>query len=530
MQSKMSKTTNNGVCPPSGIKIFSLVFSILFLVQILPASSQNNVGNLSIIIFENKVALPCNVQLKDDKGIYWYPDSLYKWKDFNGKVFEGFPCDGKFEIALPYGKYYYEVNRGPAYKELKGFLYIDKKEIKEEWQLEKLIDLKQRNFYAGETHIHRKISDLQLLMRASDLNVGEVVTSWNDQYPADKVKFYTGPVKFDHNRYYNPTASEDERGGGALLFLNLSAPLNFLNRQMEYPPLTKSIYEVLKKNKEAWVDLEKPFWRDMPILLATNRINSIGIANNHMLKNGIFDTEGWGKKRDMVKYPSPLGNAYWTQDIYYQILNAGFRIPPSAGSASGVLLNPVGYNRLYAYVDGAFSYKKYWEAVRQGKCFVSNGPLLLASANKQMPGYVFKVSGNGKLNITIESEIYSRDSITSIEIVKNGKIYAVIGESDIKKNKFTSQINFDRSGWFLLRAISISGNNFRFSSTAPFYVEDQISKKYVSASSCVFFLNWIDERQASIKKDDEEHLEEITHYIIKARKFWNILLSKANAE
>ncbi len=511
-------------------KISILVFHILFFIQIVPAQGSGNICNLHVKVLENNSVLPCNVRLKDEKGIYWYPDSLYKWKDFNGKVFEEFPIDGKFDIQLPYGNYHFEVSRGPAYKTLAGVLPVNKKKIKREWRLEKLVDLKQRNLYAGDMHIHRKIDGVPLLMMASDLNVGELFTSWNDLYPADKAKLYNGPVKFDDDRYYDPTASEDERGGGALLFFNLSAPADFSKKQMEYPPLTKSIYDVLEKNKKAWVDLEKPFWMDVPILLATNKINSIGIANNHMLWNGIFDTEAWGKKRDSTKYPSPLGNAYWTQDIYYQILNAGFRIPPSAGSASGVLWNPVGYNRLYAYVNKPFTYDKYWEAIKEGKCFVSNGPLLLSTANEQLPGHIFKVPENGKLNINIESEIYSRDSITALELIKNGEVYANIPASAITKNKFTTQINFDRSGWFLLRAICANGKNFRFASTAPFYVEDQKNEKYISAASCNFFLNWNTERESSIKNISEDKMKEILHYIIKAKDFWNELLSKANAD
>ena len=44
------------------------------------------------------------------------------------------------------------------------------------------------------------------------------------------------------------------------------------------------------------------------------------------------------------------GNGYWSQEIYYHLLNCGLRLPPSAGSASGVLPNPVGYNRVYVHV------------------------------------------------------------------------------------------------------------------------------------------------------------------------------------
>ena len=50
------------------------------------------------------------------------------------------------------------------------------------------------------------------------------------------------------------------------------------------------------------------------------------------------------------------------------MLNSGLRIPPSAGSASGVLPNPVGYNRLYVWVDKKdFSYEAWWEAFKMGR-------------------------------------------------------------------------------------------------------------------------------------------------------------------
>ena len=76
------------------------------------------------------------------------------------------------------------------------------------------------------------------------------------------------------------------------------------------------------------------------------------------------------------RLPPPRGNGYWTQEIYYHILNCGLRIPPSAGSASGVLPNPVGYNRVYVHLDGPFAYEKWWEGLRAGRSFVTNGPLL----------------------------------------------------------------------------------------------------------------------------------------------------------
>lgn len=71
--------------------------------------------------------------------------------------------------------------------------------------------------------------------------------------------------------------------------------------------------------------------------------------------------------------PPPLGNGLWTLEIYYHALNSGLRISPSAGSASGVLPNPVGYNRAYVHIDGDFTYEKWRDGLLAGRSFVSNG-------------------------------------------------------------------------------------------------------------------------------------------------------------
>src|SRR5690606_42142849 len=61
------------------------------------------------------------------------------------------------------------------------------------------------------------------------------------------------------------------------------------------------------------------------------------------------DSGGW--PRDLALFPGPHGNGRWSQEIYYHLLNCGLRIPPTAGSGSGVGPNPVGYNRVYVYVE-----------------------------------------------------------------------------------------------------------------------------------------------------------------------------------
>jgi len=509
-----------------------IIFTVSFLVfSIFSSYSQSESVTVWLRVTENNVITPCNVKIADLNGNYFIPDSVYFWKTFYGSPLPDYPSNGKFQIKLVPGNYTYEIDRGPEYFLTKGTFTVDKKELHVNAELKRIIDLKKENWWSGELHIHRKINHIKRLMQARDLHIAPVITSWNNHYQNNADSIYNGThQKFDNNRYYTTSGSEDERSGGAILVLNTPATMNFSqNHTPEYPPLAKSVERTAKKyGSQYWVDIDKPFWWDLPILLATGKVRSVGIAHNHMTINSVFDSEAWGKQRDTLIYPSPMGNGFWTQDIFYKILNTGVRIVPSAGSASGVLLNPVGYNRMYVYVKNNFNYENWFDQAGQGRMFVTNGPLLLCKANGKYPGEVFR--HNQPVSITLKAKIYSRDSIESIEIIKNGKVYKTILGGKLIDNNLSQTISFNKSGWFLLRVISKVPGNFRFAATAPYYVEIGSNKNYISKSDARFFLEWTNERAASIKVDNEKEKAEISKYINAAKTFWQNKLHNANAE
>ena len=182
-------------------------------------------------------------------------------------------------------------------------------------------------------------------------------------------------VQFDTDRFYHLLAGEDERGGGALLYFNLPRPLELAaGREREYPH--ESVRRTGAAAVGAHIDIEKPFWWDMPVWVALGLVDSIGLAHNHLSRDGVLAGEAWGKPRDPVFYPGAHGTGLWSQDIYYHLLNCGLRIPPSAGSASGVLDNPLGYNRVYVHCGDTLTYDGWWEGLRTGRVVVTNGPLL----------------------------------------------------------------------------------------------------------------------------------------------------------
>lgn len=448
--------------------------------------------------------LPCRIHLYDAAGKPQRAAGLPYWRDH-------FVCDGTVRLEVPAGGYRLEVERGPEWSRVARLVEGEKVRV----ELERLDDLPREGWWPGDLHVHRALEEVELLMRAEDLHVAPVITWWNRRNPwAAKELPSELLTRIDGNRFYHRMAGEDERQGGALLYFDLPRPLNITGAGREHPSPMKFLAEA-RKQEGVKVDIEKPFWWDVPTWLASGQVDTIGLANNHMCRSSMMENEAWGRARDEKRLPAPLGNGWWSQEIYYQILNAGLRVPPSAGSASGVLPNPVGYNRVYVHAGPELTYEKWWEGLRAGRSFVTNGPLLRVKANGQLPGHVF----TAEKEITLELEIKhtGRDAVRAVEVVRNGQVEPA------------GPLTFRESGWFLVRVLADNAKTFRFASTAPFYVEIGGLKHRVSRASAQFFVDWVDDRMKRVKDADPAKLEEVLDPHRAARKFWQERVEKANA-
>jgi hypothetical protein len=398
--------------------------------------------------------------------------------------------------------------------------------------LNRIADLAKDGWFSGDLHVHRPVKDMALLMQAEDLQVAPVITWWNRTNAWAGQEIPKTLLRADDHRFCHIMAGEDERDGGALLFFHLAGPLAITKATREYPSPMKFISEARRIKPDVWIDIEKPFWWDVPLWLASGQVDSIGLANNHMQRGGMLSNEAWGRPRDTQRLRAPLGNGYWTQEIYYRVLDCGLRLPPSAGSASGVLPNPVGYNRVYVHVEGALGYEQWWRNLKAGRCFVTNGPLLLCKADGELPGHVFRADAGQRLDLKLELSLISNDRVPRIEIIKNGRVDSAVEAGDLPSQHRAGRVSFTESGWFLVRAIADDSRTFRFASTAPFYVEIGGQKRRISRSSAGFFLDWVLEREKQIrgKIQSPDELREVLDYHESARRYWQDQVKQANAD
>ncbi len=494
----------------------------------LRAIANDGQLELSVIDRETGQPLAVRIHLKNAAGRPVRVPGVPYYNDH-------FVFEDKITLKLPTGNYKFEIERGPEYLWREGFFTINTfANDSQTVDLKRFADMSKEGWWSGDLDVRRNIDHLPLLMRAEDLHVVPDTTWVNGKSELLKLPpVEQNVLPAETNRLYYQMGSSDARAGGTMLYFNLPRHLDLKNPTPEFPPGTRLAKELKDKEKNVWIDAPRPFDWDLPVWVANGAIDSLEIANRHQLRDGVIDNENGGKPREKDNFRGPLGNGRWTQQIYYHLLNCGVRVPASAGSGSGFVNNPVGYNRVYVHLDGEFSYQKWWDGLRGGQVIVSNGPVMRPIVEGKYPGHTFFGSAGEtlELEIGLTLSIRSPDQLSYLEIVKDGRVQESVRLDQWKQmGGRLPKIKFNESGWFLLRAVCDGTKTYRHAMTAPYYVQIGERPKRISKASAQFFLDWVVERAKQIKIDNVEQRQAVLEYHRIARDFFQNLVDQANVE
>ncbi len=189
-----------------------------------------------------------------------------------------------------------------------------------------------------------------------------------------------------------------------------------------------------------------------------------------------------------------------TASVWYRLLNLGFRIPAAGGTDAmadyATLRGPVGLNRVYASVpDGPVSSDAWLAALKEGRSFATNAPLLDFGLAGQMIGASVSIEGAGA--VPFRARVRSIVALDHAQIVCNGRIIRELDLGSAHDRLDTSgTIELARSGWCVLRAFSARAeypilDNFVYATTSPIYVTVR-GEKPRSPEDARFFEAWID--------------------------------------
>ncbi|HEX4143295.1 MAG TPA: CehA/McbA family metallohydrolase [Pirellulales bacterium] len=495
-------------------------------------------GQLEINVVDHETGQPvaCRVHLTNQAGKVQKPPKVPFWHDH-------FVIDGNLTLKLPSGNFNFVVERGPEYLIVTGHFEIhDFAEDSKTIELRRFVDMSREGWWSGDLEVERPRKDIELLMQADDLHVAELVT-WGNlkdlikpgaesktaaaKRAVDKALPAAGAalVPFGDQRYYRSLAGLVRRPGGSLVVLGLDhAP----PEKMVTDGTAPELIAWAREQENAWIDLRRATSWDLPIWIALGMIDSIELADSQLARGSAKADPSGTRPHEASKFADPGDVGRWTETVYYHLLNCGLRIPPTAGSGSGVAANPVGYNRVYVHVDQPMSYQQWLENLRAGQVVVTNGPLIRPNVGGELPGYVFQADAGQEVSLEVGLTLSTRDPISYLEIVQNGRSVQEVRLDQWKEaGGKLPPLKFRDSGWFVVRAVTDVGTTHRFASTGPYYVE--IGKQpRISRAAVQFFLDWLEARAQRAPGAAADRAADAD--VETARTFWQSLLAKANAD
>jgi hypothetical protein len=135
-------------------------------------------------------------------------------------------------------------------------------------------------------------------------------------------------------------------------------------------------------------------------------------------------------------------------------LNCGYPLTATAGTDKMTTFVTVGANRVYAHVDGEFTYQSWIDALKRGRTFVSNNPLLTFTVNGQEAGSTLGLTSGKDRVLQIHATAESQLPYDRLEIVRNGEVIASATPSGPRRHaEIHLEYKVTGSGWIAARAL-----------------------------------------------------------------------------
>jgi hypothetical protein len=398
-----------------------------------------------------------------------------------------------FTVRLPPGRYTLTVERGKEYHPERREVTVGAEPVDVSIRLRRWVDMARRGWYSGDTHTHRTLDELPNVMLAEDLNVSFPLTDWVREAFIPPIERREAafrdpgpdPIRIDATHLIAPRNTEYEIftvGGanhtlGAFFVLNHRMPLD-----LGVPPVGPVAARARREG--ALIELDKHNWPWSMALVPIMPVDLYELANNHVWQTEFgYRDFGEGPSADMGVERDAKGftERGWIEfgfRNYYALLNSGFRLRPTAGTASGVHPVPLGFGRVYVRLDGDLDVGAWLRGLDAGRSFVTTGPMLFVTLDGQDPGHRFERADPEAGEYHLRGSALSALPLDRIEVVVNGEEVRTLKPSNRKtgqgayESPIEEAVPIDGSSWIAVRCFEDRPDNrVRFAHTAPFIVD-----------------------------------------------------------
>ena len=187
-----------------------------------------------------------------------------------------------------------------------------------------------------------------------------------------------------------------------------------------------------------------------------------------------------------------------TAEVWYRLLNLGFKLPAGAGTDAmanyASLRGPVGLNRVFLDTGGKLDPEAARAALKEGRSFATNGPLLGLEIGGAKPGGTLrKIGAMHRFSVAMRSPV----AVDHLEIVQNGKVLRAFAlKGDRTRFDVEGDLEIEGDGWILLRAWNDHADPqvldiYPYATTSPVYLEG-FGPRPDARQDAAYFVTWLD--------------------------------------
>jgi hypothetical protein len=448
--------------------------------------------------------VPCRVSIRSADGTWYFPESEsprgsavpYR------KTASGNPASVEmhttlsadpFIARLPEGRYGLTVERGKEYHPERREVIVGTEPVRLTVRLRRWIDMAGRGWYSGDTHVHRTLDELPNVILAEDLNVAFPLTDWVREAFVSPLERRAasfrdpgrGPIRVDGTHLVVPrnteyeifTVGQERHTLGAFFVLNHETPLD-----MGVPPVGPVARRAHREG--ALIELDKHNWPWSMALVPVMPVDLYELANNHLWQAAFAFRDFGEAPADYMHVEKDEKG--WTERgwvefgfrNYYALLACGFRLRPTAGTASGVHPVPLGFGRVYVRLDGDLDADAWLRGLDAGRSFVTTGPMLFVTLDGQDPGHRFEQAGPGPREYRLAGSAVGPRPLGRIEVVVNGEVARTLVPANRKTDResfecpIDATLTIDGSSWVAVRCFEDRPDGrVGFAHSGPFHVD-----------------------------------------------------------
>ncbi|MGH9334584.1 MAG: CehA/McbA family metallohydrolase, partial [Vicinamibacteria bacterium] len=422
---------------------------------------------------------PARVSLIGSDGRYHAPADAFR-RIVSFTELHYFHASKTFTVDVPSGKATILAVRGPEYEPMEEVVDVPPGgAASARIDLPRFVDMPARNFYSGDTHVHDlHAGDLRLAPEdlvghaaAEDLHVvNALIHVDGTKLMGDVSRFSAGPhpastddVILRYGQEYRMSFGHRSVLGNERMFFPLESALPGSARESPFPPLFEYLRRLRKDEPRALVGIPHPYFAylakgELPGGGAPSEIPAdvaLGLVD-------FFDV-----------------NCIWSDEhgsaaIYAKLLNAGFRLPAAGGSDTFSDLSrdpPLGTGRTFVKVEGKLSLESWYEGLRAGRSFATNGPLLDLDVDGRGFGEELQLELPGK--VAVRANARSFVPMEKMVVLVNGKPFAS-REGPSRELTWRGEIDVEESVWIAVQAEGGSSpfvtDTYLFAHSTPVWV------------------------------------------------------------